>query len=529
VNRPTALLASALILLCFAARAAESSLPPVGYQTFTALDQLWQYNGKTHTAMSASTDPSGGNMDMSQFHGKYRGEKVLAKIEGPGCVYRIWSAFASGTIRVYLDGASKPEISCNFKKYLHGECAGLPSGFTVGRVANYMPIPFAQSIIITTIGFNFPGYYQISYQTYDPSVPVQSFKKADANAAPGLDAARKLVKYGAGAAAKTGVETKQAEFALAAGGVDALTLTGAGVIRKLRIADPKAAKNVLAGLELRIYWDGSKDAAVSAPVDAFFVNRFDLRGDWPQHALNTMFIMASPQGYEANFAMPFAAGARIELINRGQAAQAVRMEVTVEPMASLPPGSMRFHAFYRAQDYETDISDASVIGTKTPIDPATNYVVLDRQGRGHYIGCAIFVASVGTPWWGEGDENTWIDGAAEPQIKGTGTEDEFNWSWGFKPNESTISGTLPVVPECKETIAAQLVPQLRNSECQKIIGHNIAYRFRVSDYVPFDHSIKVSYEVLGASYNAPNGPVKGNLSQHRGDDYASIAYWYEMP
>jgi hypothetical protein len=523
--------ALAVILVCGLARAlhAESTSPPVGYQTLAAPDLLWQYNGKTRTAMSSSNDPSGGNMDLSQFHGKYRGEKILARIDGPGCIYRIWSAAPSGTIKVYLDGAAKPEISCGFKPYLKGECAGLPSGFTVGRVASYMPIPFAKSIIITAPGFSVPGYYQISYQIYDPSVPVQSFKKADANSAPDLAAAQELVKDGAGRAIKPGLETKQAEFALAADGADALALTGAGVIRRLRIADPKAAANPLAGLELRIYWDGARDAAVSAPVDAFFVNRFDLRGDWPQGALKTMFVRADAQGYEADFAMPFAAGARVELVNRGPAAQAVKLEVMSESMAALPPGSMRFHAFYRAQDYETDISDAAVIGTKTPIDPATNYVVLDRPGRGHYLGCAIFVASVGTPWWGEGDENTWIDGAAEPQIKGTGTEDEFNWSWGFKPNESTISGTLPVVPECKENIAGQLVPQLRNPECQKIIGHNIAYRFRVSDYVPFDRSIKVSYEVLGASYNAPNGPVKGNLSQLRGDDYSSIAYWYEAP
>ena len=35
------------------------------------------------------------------------------------------------------------------------------------------------------------------------------------------------------------------------------------------------------------------------------------------------------------------------------------------------------------------------------------------------------------------------------------------------------------------------------------------------------------YEVLGISWLAPNSFFTGNLSQHRGDDYASIAYWYE--
>ena len=35
-------------------------------------------------------------MDMIYFHGKYRGEKIMARLDGPGCIYRIWSAMPSG-------------------------------------------------------------------------------------------------------------------------------------------------------------------------------------------------------------------------------------------------------------------------------------------------------------------------------------------------------------------------------------------------------------------------------------------------
>jgi hypothetical protein len=92
---------------------------------------------------------------------------------------------------------------------------------------------------------------------------------------------------------------------------------------------------------------------------------------------------------------------------------------------------------------------------------------------------------------------------------------------------SPVSGTLPVADKCDENIAAQIIPQIRNPECQKIRGDNIAYRFRPSDYVAFEKSIKISYEVLGNSFLAPH--FIANMSQERGDDYASIAYWYEMP
>jgi hypothetical protein len=311
--------------------------------------------------------------------------------------------------------------------------------------------------------------------------------------------------------------------------VEVLHLEGAGVIRRLKLSNPRDSSDPLPGLSLRIYWDGTALPAVDTPVDAFFLNRFDLKDEWPGGAgLKTFFITASTSGYEAAFPMPFANGARLELASTG-AEKTVRVEVRYDQLALLPEGAMRFHAAYAEREYETDWSEDTVITTNTPIDPASNYVVLEREGQGHYLGCGLFVASVGRLWWGEGDENTYIDGAKAPQIQGTGTEDEFNWSWGFNANMSMISGTLPRVPPCEENVMAQLVPALRNPECNDLIGHNAAYRFRVSDYVPFARSLKVSYEIIGAAWATPHGFITGNWSQHRGDDYASIAYWYERP
>jgi len=519
-----------LVLAMAGATTGDGANPPVGYQWLNGLDYLWQYSGAVHTAMSSSTDPAGGNMDMSQFHGKYRGEKILAKIDGPGCVYRIWSAAPSGILKVYLDGSTKPAINCGFKNYLEGKCSGLPADFTLGRWANYMPIPFAKSIVITAPGFTFPGYYQVSYQTYDPSVKVESFKKEAALSFTPLEKAPSVFLGGKLNQGCDGLESAEGTAELAPGAdAVALDLSGAGVIRRLSVKKPEGGQASLEGLKIMMYWDGSDAAAVDAPLDAFFVDRFELTDQWPGGSLAGIFVTGSDEGNAAWFPMPFASGARVAIMNPGDTPRSLKLRACYEKLPALPPSALRFHAEYRDKDYPSDLSPERTITSKTVIDPATNYVVLERQGRGNYVGCAIFVKSVGTVWWGEGDEMTYIDGAREPQIRGTGTEDELNWSWGFNPHMSLISGTLPVVPECKESIAAQLIPQLRNPECNKLTGENIAYRFRPSDYVPFASSIKVSYELLGQSWAAPNGPVKGNLSQNRGDDYASMAYWYEAP
>jgi hypothetical protein len=500
---------------------AEQAVPPVGYAALADFDHLWLYTGKVNTGMFSSTDPKAGNLDMWNFHGRYRGEPVLAKIDGPGCIYRVWSALASGWFKVYLDGSSRPEISCGFKNYLEGKCPGLPGDFSVGRTANYMPIPFAKSIIITAPGFSFPAYYQVSFQTYDKSVPVKSFKKQEAGSGEAYDAAVSKWKEMSG-------EEGLAQSSNVAEGRDRviLQLTGAGIIRGLSITNPDAPQKSLPGARLELFWDNNPKPSVDVPLDAFFINQPDLRGNWPGGALKNLFVIAGAGGYLSRFPMPFADGAKITVSAPGSK---IRVLAIVEKRDSLPANAMRFHAFYRSQEFPENEKKENIFTFRTPISPEKNWVVLEEQGRGHYLGCALFVKSVGTVWWGEGDEMTYIDGSARPQIQGTGTEDEFNWSWGYAVHMKPVSGTLPVVPACKESIAAQIIPALRNKQCQKIRGDNIAYRFRPSDYVPFEKSIKVSYEILGNTFLAPHFLLSGNLSQERGDDYASIAYWYERP
>jgi len=500
----------------------DQAAPPVGLEALSSFDHLWVWSPKVKTAMFSSTDPKGGNLDWWSFHGKYRGEPILAKIEGPGCIYRIWSASANGLIRIYIEGNTKPEISCSFKSYLNGKCKGLPDNFAIGRKANYMPIPFAKSIVITAPGFGPSAYYQVSYQTYDSSVKIKSFSKKEAGAGEAFQAA--AANWTKSEEPLPGNLVARSEVS----GNDEATIeiNGTGIIRKLSIMNAEAPQTALKDARLKIIWDRSGKPAVDVPLDAFFINHPDLKDKWPGGSLKNFFIAANKDALTSTFPMPFAGGARILVSAPGQK---IKIVALAEKRDSLPPDSMRFHANYKSKEFTPNEKKENIFTYRAPVDPATNYVVLDEKGKGNYLGCALFVKSVGTVWWGEGDEMDYVDGAAKPQIQGTGTEDEFNWSWGFSSYMSPISGTLPVVPACKESIVAQVIPQLRNPECQKIRGDNIAYRFRPSDYVPFEQSIKVSYEILGNSFLAPHAIFSGNLSQERGDNYASIAYWYELP
>ncbi len=48
---------------------------------------------------------------------------VLAEMDGPGCVVRIWSANPkdAGNVRIYLDGSDKPVLEASLEKLLGGK------------------------------------------------------------------------------------------------------------------------------------------------------------------------------------------------------------------------------------------------------------------------------------------------------------------------------------------------------------------------------------------------------------------------
>ena len=58
-------------------------------------------------------------------------------------------------------------------------------------------------------------------------------------------------------------------------------------------------------------------------------------------------------------------------------------------------------------------------------------MLLETEGRGHYVGCFFYVDSGPGGWWGEGDDMIFIDHDSQPTINGTGTEDYFNNAWCF--------------------------------------------------------------------------------------------------
>ena len=242
---------------------------------------------------------------------------------------------------------------------------------------------------------------------------------------------------------------------------------------------------------LRMYWDDAKRPAVEAPVGDFFANCFGKRSE----VVSLPVIVEDADSYNCYWHMPFRKSARIEIENQSdKPIGLLYYNIDWIKRDRLPDDTPYFHAQYR-QEY--------------PVEKGKDYVVLETQGKGHYVGTVLAVRTRSPAWFGEGDEKIYIDGEAKPSIWGTGTEDYFLSAWGLKTTSTPYFG----------------VPYF--DQWGIVGGHTSAYRWHVNDPLVFNTGIKVTLEHFGWISPDENPDYKSTSWNEREDDYASVAFWYQ--
>src|SRR6266571_1836797 len=106
---------------------------------------------------------------------------VMAEMEGPGCIWRIWSATpGKGHVRIYLDGASEPAVDLPFTGYFDGKNPPCTRPAIVHTVSmgwnNYTPIPYRKSCKIIADG-EWGQYYHFTYETFAKGTEGPLFKR----------------------------------------------------------------------------------------------------------------------------------------------------------------------------------------------------------------------------------------------------------------------------------------------------------------------------------------------------------------
>jgi hypothetical protein len=242
-------------------------------------------------------------------------------------------------------------------------------------------------------------------------------------------------------------------------------------------------------LTLRMYWDGETNPSVECPIGDFFGI-----GHGVDKAFTSLPVRVSSDGRGRNcyWPMPFKKSARIVVSNESdKPCDAFYYYIDWQQMPSLPEDNAYFHAMYR-QEF--------------PCVMGQNYLVADIQGRGHYVGTVQSVYLTSPGWYGEGNDQFFIDGEKEPSLRGTGTEDYFCDGWGFREQSGPFYGT----------------PLWEGYDTG---DRGSAYRWHLPDPVTFRKSLRVEIQHRGGQ-DFPDGTSTGYIE--RDDLMSSVAFWYQL-
>ena len=395
-----------------------------GIQELYRLDRLAVLKESIKVASISSYDRTGGNNDG--FGGQYsyvRKEKdglVLADLQGPGVIYRIWTPTPTDDmLEFYFDGESEPGIRVKFRDLFLGKHPVFVRplvGYGAGGFYSYVPLTYEKSCKVF-IRAERLQFYQINYATYPEETSIVSFpKQPEDEYRSHLEKARGLFEsYGsdvssyvvpAGGSIErfgTKVRLKPRET------VKIFESNRPGRVVGIRISPPEALVDKDRGVVLRAYWDGSEEPAILSPAGDFFGYA------WGEPATRSLLVGTAKGTNYCYFPMPFDKSARIELLSERRLAKETELEAEVlfVPVARRE-NEGRFYAIWRREN---------------PTTKGKPFTFIKTEGRGHIVG---FIQQSqgfesGNTYFFEGDDQTTIDG--ELVIHGTGSEDLYNGGW----------------------------------------------------------------------------------------------------
>jgi hypothetical protein len=313
-------------------------------------------------------------------------------------------------------------------------------------------------------------------------------------------------------------------------------IAGSGVIQHIWTTVAVSEQYSLRKVLLRMYWDGENEPSVDSPIGDFFGVGHGVASHYVSQPLNMITTQGAVENKAAMncfFEMPFRQNARLEVVNECE--QDIILYYYVDYVEKpVTDECFYFHASWRremptkglmdlsslkpahdAQDYAW-FSEDQVNEVKN-LTGADNYVLLDAEGEGHYVGCNLSIDHInpipGFYWPGEGDDMFFIDGEEwPPTLHGTGTEDYFCAAWGYPSGKYDapyhgISLAAPLLGYGEAWRAKATIPFTEYS------GKWTQYRFHIVDPIIFRKSLLFSIEHGHANCQS--------------NDYCSVAYWYQ--
>lgn len=508
----------------------------VGWDTYRRLDLLPYLSADTQSLQLSSFDRSGGDFDISTGNKNGTGGClapsgagcVIAEDHGAGEVDSIWltrdggNLRAIGNIRVELDGQTV--LDTPVQSLVDGQ---LGAPFVWPLVANAgespggdyikVPMPYRRSMRISVESH--VEYYHVDYRQFPTAEGVSTFSPAD-RAVDVLDRFRAAGTVDPKPSAPGEVHSNRV-IGLPGGAEQTIAeSTGPASISALRLYLPAPADQPLTGLRLRIEFDGR--TTVDSPLGEFFG-----AGLGPTPVRSLMFAaFPQPDGSMALWCwwpMPFARSARVSLANTGAGpVSGIAAEVTTTPDARWAGALASGRAgYFTARSH----AGPTILGQ--------DWLFADEQGRGKFVGVSQTIRGQRTrtafsdnaPYFLEGAERVYTDGAASPQWYGTGTEDLYEGGWYFKDG-THFSDPLNGQPDQRTATAgcADYCVAVYRIMPAEAIGYHSAIRFGIEHGKR--NMVEPDYSSTAFLYTQPNAELTGTDDVNPTDPLSRALHGY---
>ena len=288
-------------------------------------------------------------------------------------------------------------------------------------------------------------------------------------------------------------------------------IKGPGKITHIWMTQSNPDQDFLRKVLLRVYWDNETEPSILAPIGDFFclghsiVNSFQCLPFTASSRTNNTF--GGNVALNCYLPMPFDENARFEIVNESEDEHIVYFYIDYE-LYDEPSGAGAgwLHACFRRENptagWGHEITVNSPPSNIPNLTDKNNYLLLDAEGEGQYIGFNLSVTNLqralkaphSRTWWGEGDEMYFIDGEPwPPSLHGTGSEDALNQAYGMQRNAYIYNGSSIYEDDTG--------------------GYQTSYVFYITNPVRFRSSLRAS--------------IEHGHANHLSNDYSSVAYWYQ--
>ncbi len=280
-------------------------------------------------------------------------------------------------------------------------------------------------------------------------------------------------------------------------------IRGAGVIRHIWFTIGAPDAHYLRQAVVRMYWDDQDHPSVEAPVGDFFGVGHCRVGSYNCAVMNMsanagQTIFGHHAAMNCYWPMPFSSGARITVENQGdKGIGAWYFYIDYDELPSVGDDQGRFHAWWNRNNvcvpptHQGDDPDVN-------LTDKDNYLLMEAEGRGHFVGCNLSIHNLYGGWWGEGDDMFMVDGEKwPPDLHGTGSEDYFGHAWGMQTQNAFLYNGVSYHQGGRESYNERIT----------------VYRYHVNEPVIFQKSLRAS--------------IEHGHANDRCDDYSSTAYWYQ--